>query len=237
MKGVVIISGFNSIPDTETVRDISVTEKVYVALRDQIVHMKILPNQLLVVHTLASALSVSRTAVREALIRLRAEGLVCNGNGNKFQVAPLDQKTVLDYFEARSIIESQCVKILIERHLTPQKLSILQKAVENFEEAVARNDVMLYFKMDHTFHTTLLDLAENAVISLWMKQSSNMYQRIRVALHNDAKVGDSLVEHRKIYDAILSGDSAEAEKAVLSHIRSTIKNSTGDNVFFKINIS
>ena len=236
MEGGILINNLNSAMYTESEKAISVTEKVYIALRDQIVHMQILPNQLLVVNTLANTMSVSRTAIREALIRLRSEGLVLNGNGNKFQVAPLDQKTILDYFEARSIIESQCVRILTAR-ITKEELQILLKAVENFEDAVQRNDVMLCFKMDHSFHMTLLDLVQNSVITLCMHQSSNMYQRIRVALHNDEKIGDTLVEHREIYNAIAAGDGAIAEQAVLKHIQSTIKNSTGDNVFFKINIS
>ena len=195
--------------------------------------MHILPNQLILVHTLANAMAVSRTAVREALIRLRDEGLVCTGAGKKFYVAPLDQKIVTDYFEARLLVECHCAKIL-SQHITPEHLSQLLQAVEAFEQVALQNDTQLHFQYDHQFHTVLIDLAENSIISRWMKQSSNTYQRIRVALHNESKLSDTIIEHRDIYNAIAAGNSAAAELAISNHIKSTIRNSVNNTIKYHI---
>lgn len=230
-KGVCSIKEINT--SSHSSQRLAVTEQVYLSLRDQIVNMRILPNQLILVHTLANTMEVSRTAVREALIRLQDEGLVCSGAGKKFYVAPLDQKIVTDYFEARLVIECYCAKILAQK-ITSDQLEQIFLALEAFEKVAEQRDTALHFQYDHKFHTTLIDLAGNSIISRWMKQSSNTYQRIRVALHNEAKLSDTIFEHRNIYKAISAGNESAAQLAITEHIKNTIKNSIDASIKYRI---
>src|SRR5690606_35948518 len=141
----------------DTLRGASTRSHVYNILRRAIVTLEFLPGQALSENELAARHSVSRTPVREALIRLADEGLV--------EVVP-QLGTFVSRISARDVIEVRFIRETLERASLPhaiqrigrddeKKLGLL---LDEQEEAEQEGDLQHWFSTDEDLHRTLLEI-------------------------------------------------------------------------------
>ena len=94
------------------------SERVYALLRQQILRLDLRPGEELDEGAVSSRFSVSRTPVREALIRLTAEGLVISARGRGARVAPLDIGDLRAFFEGLDILQRSVTRLAALRRIT-----------------------------------------------------------------------------------------------------------------------
>ncbi len=93
------------------------SERVYRDLRREILHLVLKPGDDLDESVVSARFAVSRTPVREALIRLTAEGLVTSSRGRGARVAPLSIGDLRAFFEGLDILQRSVTRLAAHRRL------------------------------------------------------------------------------------------------------------------------
>ena len=107
----------------------------YEQIREAIVEGRYAPGQRLIEQRLASDLVLSRTPVREALLRLEAEGLVVSEKHRGAIVRPVTAQEIEDLYALRTRLESLAAECAARRR-TPADIAELDEAVDAFEAAI-----------------------------------------------------------------------------------------------------
>jgi DNA-binding GntR family transcriptional regulator len=200
------------------------TEDVHDVLVDMLMHHALAPGARLNIDALARNLSVSPTPIREALVRIEAEGLIVKEPRRGYVVAPLiTLDEVRSLIEFRLLVEPAAAAAAAER-VTPDEATALQTlagsgGVGDTDDAAANRLDMIY---DATFHDTVASLGGNA----WLRESLarlrshvHMY-RLYYHAHQAAATSS---EHIAIADAIADRDAARAAEAMRTHLRTAMQ--------------
>jgi DNA-binding GntR family transcriptional regulator len=199
----------------------SLEREVYEILRDEILLGDLKPGAPLAEAQLSSQLGVSKTPVREALIRLQRDGLVDITPYRGARVGRLSEKDVRDVCQVRLWIETQIARDLA---LTPPSpvLEQLTANVASSENALQINERDSYLQSIRGFSEILIQASGNLV-------AQEILSRLRDTLSliaNAARTADetrrrrSIEEHASILDALRAADPAAAEVATRVHLDS-----------------
>jgi len=188
---------------------------VYESLKAQILDLDLAPGTLLDETDLSLQFSVSRSPVREALIRLSAESLVTTLRNRTSIVAPFDVAILPSYFDAVLLLYRLSSR-LAASHADPAKLEQLQAIHAAHEKVLETGDMNAMVRHNREFHLTIADMTGNVFIRNWMQGLLDQGQRIlRLYAHHlgDQLSSDVLEPHRKMIRAIELGNADLAEKA------------------------
>ena len=153
--------------------------------------------------------------MREALIRLSAEGLVQNLRNRTSIVAPFDVATLPAYFDATLLLYRLSAR-LAAANITPPQVEGLWRIVHDHEDALHRGDMKSMVRFNHDFHTAIAEISGNPFLANWMSGLLDQGQRLlRLYARNQGdKVPDSVLKpHRDMVEAIAAGDADKAEAA------------------------
>ncbi|MGB5347685.1 MAG: GntR family transcriptional regulator [Woeseia sp.] len=198
----------------------SLVEQVYAVLRASIINLSLPPDSALVEQEVAGVLEVSKTPVREAIIRLAREGLVHVAPKSGSFVTPIS----LDrYFEAcfvRTQLEVGCVRRLAGQGISMADQVRLRALITEQKAARRNNDDAGFFQLDEALHQSLFDIAGLSGVWQLMTVAKAEIDRVRhlkraFGIRHRKKV---IEEHSAIVDAVIEGDPARAEQALLNNI-------------------
>lgn len=166
----------------------------------------------------AEAVGVSRTPVREALLRLETEGLLKLYPKKGALVLPVSAQEIADVIETRLLVEEFTV-----RRAVPAPPGLLDRLAALFEEQrrhAAGGDLAAVMAADRGFHAEIVRSAGNQILCRLYDQLRDRQLRMGVALlhaHPD-RIERSLAEHAEILDALRAGDAETAAAAVRAHV-------------------
>jgi DNA-binding GntR family transcriptional regulator len=204
------MQGKNSIP---------LTEKTYKALKKQIVDLRLRPGEVLLVQALAKEFGISRTPVREALVRLEREGFVEEGEGKKFRVSELTLSNVMEIMEIRELLEGHAVRKTAVDH-TDAEITALRRCNRNMENALEAADADAFFENDLGFHAVIIRSCDNRTLNELMVRFNERIQRIRyLVLFSRNRLVETIDEHARILAGIEAKDPDAASAAMTAHIR------------------
>jgi DNA-binding GntR family transcriptional regulator len=164
------------------------------------------------VQDLSQLLSMSRTPIRDALIRLEKEGLVELAPRQGFRVLPLSPQDMLEVYQMLAGLESVAIHILIERGLDYEAAARLLSPVLAMEAALDRQDLDSWAAADAAFHRALVDLTRNARLSQTVDQFYDQTIRARLlTLRLRPLPAQSTCSHRRLAEAIIARNMAEAQ--------------------------
>lgn len=191
--------------------DQSVTDRAYRLLRAELISCRVRPGSRLNIAALQGTLSLSQAAVREALSRLTAEGLVEIERNRGFRVAPVSVAGFRDLAQACLTVEIPCLRSSIAVGGRDWELTLVAsygRACRVLEQVVAgREDVDAYWTERQAFHEALLGACENR----WLLWSWRMlyaqlmrYRQMYLPLATfELELGAT---HRTFLDAALARD-------------------------------
>ncbi|WP_432825543.1 GntR family transcriptional regulator [Dactylosporangium sp. CA-092794] len=195
----------------------NLTSLVFAAIRDKIVDASLPPGSSVSEATLAAQLNVSKTPVREALLRLRHIGLV-EPTSRGLRVIEPSVKLIRDAFEFRADVEAIAGRYAAARSGVDAREEIERAAQASLDAAhEGRTDGFL--ASDRHFHMAVAGAAGNDVLAQTAENSFVLTQALRqrdVALERDF-VPDA-EEHVGIADAIRGGDQQLASARLAEHI-------------------
>jgi DNA-binding GntR family transcriptional regulator len=205
-------------------------DRVYQELRRGILEGLFPPGTILPEDQLTRAMGASRTPVREALMRLKGDGLVLIIPRKGARVLELDREELNDLIEVREVFETA----FFDRAVKNIKRSEFKKIRERFRRAeesmtAAKYDLELwrqrrteYLNIDYDFHSRIVSATGNR---LWIDYYKGILGRIKLYSHHTvmrdpAFFEQAKKEHYAILDAILASDLPEAKWLLREHIRS-----------------
>ena len=164
---------------------------------------------------LAALLDVSRTPVREALLRLHAEGLVTRqSDGGYIPVVP-DVGLIRALYEVRAGLELQAIRRGTHDLAAVQQLVDEWKALADDEPDAEPSFVLL----DESFHQGLAEAAGNAVLADLLRQVNERIRPVRMLDFLSAdRVRSTIEEHVRLAAAVVAGVPADAEQIFIAHL-------------------
>lgn len=208
--------------------------QAYETIRGRIVTLDLTPGADLDESRLVRDLGLSRTPVREALVRLAAEGLVVMLPNRTARVAPLGLSDVKEHLEAFELIQRAATRFAAHRR-TETDLDAMAGHCAAFDEAVGAGDVAAMIQANWRFHQAIGAAAGNRHIGRYYEQLLTDGLRIAnlamghrfygKARDRTAHVRAIQQEHRQMVAAIRAGDADKAESLAASHTQLARKRS------------
>ena len=200
-----------------THKTVSLADQVFEHIERDILSGKYERGEIITEGKLSAELGVSRTPIREALRRLDQEHLI-EESGKGSIVIGISEKDLEDIFLIRKHLECLAASMAAKNH-TDEQLAELKETLELQEFYVTKADTEHVKYMDNMFHRILYKLTGSTVFFDTLVPLHRKIQKYRRAsLQSKSRAAESVQEHRKIYEAIASGDEKLAYKTVLEHI-------------------
>jgi DNA-binding GntR family transcriptional regulator len=188
-------------------------------LRQAILESRFMPGERLVERTLGDAMGVSRTAVREALCHLEAEGLVESGPRGP-RVAQVTADDARAIYEARELLEAAACRWFAER-ATKAQIQQLDEAADALAVAFAAREMHEILACTRAFYQVLLEGAGNPVLeSLLFGVQAKVSHLRAVSMSGAERHPQSMQEIRAIVSALRKRDGERAAAMSVRHVQS-----------------
>lgn len=169
---------------------------------------------------LAEQMGVSRTPVREAILRLEQDGLTQIVPRVGVFVTGISRRDLEELYELRELLESRATEEAAGR-LTDDDLDHIDRLLEESKEAVKQGDVERFLETEIAFHNILTEGARNRRLISIMDSLRDLSYRWRIiSLKSQENVRLTLIEHQDIAQALRKRDGPQAGKLMGDHIRS-----------------
>jgi len=175
----------------------------------------------------ANALGVSRTPVREAFLRLEADGLLRLYPKRGALVVPVSAEEIREVMEARLVIE-EFAAVTVIRAFAGQRVAVYDRLSEELHrqrDARAAANLQAFLESDRAFHSITVDSAGNTILSnFYTSLKDRQIRMIRESTIRDPQRTERILEeHRGIAEAIRDGDVERTVLAVRAHNASTLR--------------
>ncbi|NGN66392.1 GntR family transcriptional regulator [Streptomyces sp. A7024] len=194
-------------------------EQAYEELKGAVLTNRLRPGDALSVPALAAQMGISRSPVREAVQRLIHDGLATHVPHRGAVVATVDVEDVRQLYVVRAVMEGLAARLATER-LDATKVAELRELLEEHERVVAAGeDEQRHIEMDVAYHRLIREVADNPHLTAAL---DTIQGKAHLALHSLWRSPDAprlaLEEHRRIFEAMTSGDTDAADRAAREHI-------------------
>jgi DNA-binding GntR family transcriptional regulator len=179
----------------------SISTSVYAALKKDIMEGTLQPGHRLIVLEIAGRYEISQAPVREALERLKQEGLIVGQQNKGSVVSSITPKEIKDLFVLREMIEAFAVKKAITI-LTDDDYRKLTHILTEMDAAIRDKDSLTILEKDMEFHGYFYTLCDNeAILELWHRMRTKMMRFM--AISNRYYSTEGLVNwHIQLLDAL-----------------------------------
>lgn len=187
-------------------------------LRDEILACTLKPGAELRERELAARFEVSKSPVREALLRLEREGLVIVLPRQGYRVAPVSLSDAKDMFELRLVLEQACIAAAVRNADDAAFV-----ALDCYRVYEGGADAEAFVRYNTAFHAALADASGNArmaEVTRSLIDHMDRLVRLSVDVDNDSgrDHGRLVAEHQAIIDAIQRRDASLARRLLRLHI-------------------
>lgn len=194
------------------------TDQVYDWLLREISTFHLHSGEVLREEDLAKRIGVSRTPVREALGRLREQGLVRSTSTSRFTVATLTAREVENACDLLLMLDSYLFSKASEDMSTEVKAQLLVFAEELLVQSEA-DTTQGWVETDRKFHSLIAESTQNDLAASLTKQVRNRVHRFWVSsAHAQSRLPECSREHLAIAKAIAAGDLDAISRAVDEHV-------------------
>ncbi len=204
---------------TQAFDNLTLSQRVYKHLREQILTERLPPGTELSEVALSRELAISRGPIREAMGRLEAEGLITVRPRHRAEVRSLTPTELIDAYQVREALEVLAVRLAIPR-VTEEDLARLDRLIDQMAEHARAYAVADFFAVNVEFHETLCELSGNRKlreVHHRLEGEIGRFQARTLALRGS--LDGSLTEHRAIVAAIRLRDADKAAELTAAHVR------------------
>jgi DNA-binding GntR family transcriptional regulator len=196
------------------------SERAYRRLKQLILDNEIAAGSQMLELEAAARLGMSRTPVREAMVRLEQEGMVELRPRHGMRVLPISPDALAEIYDILTALEGMAAESAARKGANPDQLAALQQAVDEMEEALAADDLLRWSQADARFHRQLVELAGNRRLASIVEQVSDQAHRARLTtLRLRPKPVSSNRDHAALVAAIRDRDPQKAREIHEQHRR------------------
>jgi DNA-binding GntR family transcriptional regulator len=196
----------------------------YTRVRELILSGELEPGAVINQAILARQIGISTTPLREALKRLKQQGLVELDAHRDARVTPLDPEEARDLLEVRRALDPLAASLAADRR-TKQDVAEMRAALEGLE-ALASNPTVQQLVAHRRFHAAIYRASHNARLAetldgLW--DTADRYRRHGLQVERSAEeIATKANEHTLLFEAIVEGDGATAADVMRAHIQTSL---------------
>jgi DNA-binding GntR family transcriptional regulator len=205
---------FTQLPNVQS----RLASDVYEQILGAILSGHIAPGERIVQEKIAAEINVSRTPVREALLRLEQEGILEISGRSGFTIRTITPAEVAQIYQAREAVEGYAARLVAEA-ADPAHFLRIERVILKEEKLSSRN-VEDYFHANKRIHRAIVEETGNRYM---LEQFDGIWNRgisFRLfAAIDTVDLGKSLSEHHALLEAIKSGTPDTAQRAMILHIR------------------
>lgn len=207
------------------VRDVATprsTNLAYRRIKEKILDNEYAPGSQILEQDIAAELALSRTPVREALVRLQEDGLLEIIPRHGVRISALSPSDMREIYEVLLSLEPTAIELLASRRPSKDEVAGLIDACDAMERALAKPkpDLKAWVVADESFHINLAQLCGNRRLAHMIMTVWDQAHRARMfTLHLREVPKRSTEEHRAVVDAILAGKAAQARELYTRHRR------------------
>lgn len=201
--------------------DGSLTAKAADALRGAIVSGELVAGQLYSVHDLSEVLGVSRTPVREALIKLASKGMVRFERNRGVRILKTTAQDLEEIFELRLLLEVPAARLAAVR-MSDTEIGSMRGHLEGMHTAAEAGDEKTLMTHDRAFHDLILEGAGNHRLAVFVDSLRDLVLTRGVSTAGASRtLRDIAHEHVPVLERIEARDGVGAGDALLSHVLRT----------------
>jgi DNA-binding GntR family transcriptional regulator len=193
----------------------SLAERAYDALSRLVLTRKLPGGSMVVEGKLAEQLDISRTPIREAILRLAAEGLLTRQGSRSYAVRQVQSVEFFQALKVRELIEGEAVELAIGR-IAPAMLEELRRKILQLGR-LDKQDAA-HWEMDDRLHLLFPEALNNGVM-VRMIRELRMITRLFELTSPSGRVASDASEHIAILDAFAEGNARRARAAMVTHLR------------------
>lgn len=193
---------------------------IHATLREEILTLVRAPGAPISEKDIGDSHGVSRTPVREALLRLADEQLIEITPKSGIFVSRIAVGMLSDAFAAREALELMLVQKATER-MRPSTVTTLRAIIQRQYECVESSDAAGFHDSDEALHRTIAEAAGHVGVWEMILQIKVPLDRLRrLSLPRLGRIEHVVHEHEKVVEGIAGGDAAVAVAAMRDHIQS-----------------
>lgn len=197
---------------------ISIRNRIYDYIKQEILNSKIPEDAILVETRLAEQMGVSRTPVREALHFLEREGLLELLPRAGYRMRRIDWDEFEEIVQIRKVVESLAAGWAITR-ITSEELEALKENLRQSEATIEQGDLSVFPELDAQFHEILARASgsKRLIDLIQILRSDMLRYRIKSLKRTDTAVL-ALDGHRRIFQCVLERNAGGLEDAIRDHL-------------------
>lgn len=192
--------------------------RAYHELKYRILEGRLPPGTTLLESEVANLLAMSRTPIREALIKLEEERLVKVTPRRGFTVLNQSIDDLAEIYEVFSTLEVRAARLAALNEISPARFDRLDGLMEQMERATAKRDIEHWSHLDDVFHSDIVEMCGNSRLKATLRSYWDEQYRARMAIMLLRPLPtQSDIEHRQIVAAIRAHDADRAEALHRQH--------------------
>lgn len=195
--------------------DGATSDLVYKVLHEAIVMSTLPAGQWLGEVQLARLFDVSRTPVREAILRLESDGLAARVPRRGLVVSKITPKETVDVYVVRSAIDGLAAALAAEM-ATPAEISNLEWINEQFARAAEANDIAALAEINLRFHEAIAHASQNALLISFVNHIHRLVRRFSTTTFaHPGRAAEAVAAHRQLVAAITNRDPELARRIAM----------------------
>jgi DNA-binding GntR family transcriptional regulator len=207
-----------SVKEIPTERE-TLAEKVYEEMRQAIVLGDLAPGTLHSVQKLSDRLKVSRTPVREAVLKLADQGMVRFERNRGARILQTTVQDLEQIFALRLLLEVPATYRAVTR-ISPSDLRQLGAALSTFKSIVHRADNREHLELDASFHRIILRASGNLRLAEFVDTLRDLQMMRGLSAAPRARdLNEICDDHQRIYDEIEARNPRAAANAMRDHLK------------------
>lgn len=198
-------------------------EQAYQKLRDAITYGDLKPGEKLVEKTVCEMFGIGRTPVREALRQLQMEGYIEVSPNKGAVIRKVSTEELDNVYDVLGLLEGYAAEMAV-KNLTTPRIATLKNLAREAKTAARASNHRTWFVKNDEFHSYLMDLAGNPILTEEIRKFRRRIYRYRaLALTLQGNVDDLVKQHEEIVVKVAQKKGAEASLAMRKHVEWTKK--------------
>lgn len=198
----------------------TLAQSIYNCLKKAIIENKIEPNQKINEKEIADSFKVSRTPVREALVRLEAEGFTKITSHRDVVVKEVSYAELAEIFQVIGILDCLAVSLVVDK-IDPKEFIKVEKMTIKLEHYYSQKEIEKFIDMNYAIHSRIWDNLTNSYLQKSLRHCLAHIKRCNYALSsafNKKEILDaSMRAHKKISAALNKKDKEKLKHIIQEH--------------------
>lgn len=199
------------------IKETRLPQRAYHIIRFAIRNLKLYPGQEVLEREMAAALEMSRTPLKEALVRLETEGMIKIIPRKGFIVESIEKDTLKEIYEIAESLDGLAVELATSK-ITEEELNHLKNLIKKQKESLQINDLKRWAALDDQFHTDIVEYSDNSRLNGVINIHADQLYRARLFTINKRPIPHhSIIEHQAIVTCMETQNGESAKLAMQSH--------------------